>query len=249
MVRARMEEPARLGPDRRHHLGMAVPQQQRAVAHDVADELVAVEVPFARALGPRHRERERIGQPDVVRHAAGKQMPGPGAERRRPRVLRGPPGDGAAFRCQPLPKRLRPPRAPSRFSPPPPTHQQIHFPPAYGRRTATPRPRPANARSRRRHGRAGPGRQKRRVRVPAPSPCCGPGVGRRGGAVPGALSADECDAGPAGRWAAASKPCRPADGAVARYGTIGRRQRREVPRGLPAPYGPSYRTRAAEDSQ
>ena len=97
VVRARMEEPARLGPDRRHHLGMAVPQQQRAVAHDVADELVAVEVPFARALGPRHRERERIGQPDVVRHAAGKQMPGPGAERRRPRVLRGPPGDGAAF--------------------------------------------------------------------------------------------------------------------------------------------------------
>src|SRR5690349_5319131 len=43
---------------------------------------------------------------------------------------------------------------------------------------------------------------------------------------------------PAGRWmAAASEPGRPADGAVAGYGTIGRRQRREAPRGLPAPYG------------
>ena len=97
VARAGQEELARLRPDRRHHLGVAVPQQQRPVAHRVADELVAVEVPLAGALGPGDRERERLGQPDVVRDAARQQPSRPVVVRRGLRVLPRPAGDGTVI--------------------------------------------------------------------------------------------------------------------------------------------------------
>jgi hypothetical protein len=53
---------------------------------------VAVEIPFARSLGPRHRQRKWLGKPDVVSHAARQQAACPVAERRRPGILPAPSG-------------------------------------------------------------------------------------------------------------------------------------------------------------
>src|SRR5690349_6299524 len=104
---------------------MAVPQQQRPVAHRVTDEFVPVEIPFARALGPRHRDRKRRGEPDVVRDTSGKQPPRPGVERRRPRVLQRPAGDRTigVVLCATLSRVARPlvPHMAQSSSAPPPT--------------------------------------------------------------------------------------------------------------------------------
>src|SRR5712664_387913 len=44
--------------DRRGYLGMVVAQQQRAVTHPVVDELVAVDVPLAAAIGALDVDRK-----------------------------------------------------------------------------------------------------------------------------------------------------------------------------------------------
>ena len=59
-----------------------MPDQQRAVAHHVADELVAIDVPLTRAVGPRDGHRERLGEAHVMGHAAGQQPPGAGMQGR-----------------------------------------------------------------------------------------------------------------------------------------------------------------------
>ena len=86
-----MERPGGLLLDRGHHRGMAVAEQQRAVAEHVADQLVAIQVPLARALGPRDGHRERRGEPDIVGDATRHQPPGPGMQRGRARILPRPP--------------------------------------------------------------------------------------------------------------------------------------------------------------
>jgi hypothetical protein len=75
-----------------------VPEQQRAVAHDVADELVAVDIPFARPVGPRDGQRKRLGQAHVVGDPARQQAAGPLMQGRRRGVLRGPPAHDVAGR-------------------------------------------------------------------------------------------------------------------------------------------------------
>src|SRR5712692_4025909 len=57
-----------------------MPEQQRAVAHHVIDDLVAVDVPLAAAGGARHVQRERIAPADVVRDAVGEDRHRPLAE-------------------------------------------------------------------------------------------------------------------------------------------------------------------------
>jgi hypothetical protein len=117
MARARKEEHPSLGTDRRHHLGVVVPQQQRTVAHGVADQLVAVEIPLAGALGPGDRDRKRLGEPDVVRDAARQQVARPRVKSRRPWVLPLPAGDGTAV-ARPCLSRPRSAPAPARRPPP-----------------------------------------------------------------------------------------------------------------------------------
>ena len=57
--------------DRGGDLWMVVPQQQRAVAHPVVDELVAVDVPLAAAVGPLDVDREWDEIATVVGDATG----------------------------------------------------------------------------------------------------------------------------------------------------------------------------------
>ena len=97
MARARVEGQRRLVTHRRHHRRVAVPQEQGAVAHDVADDLVPVEIPLVRALGPRDGERERRRPPHVVGDAAGQRAAGALRQRPGPRV-RGGPRSGAPVR-------------------------------------------------------------------------------------------------------------------------------------------------------
>ena len=52
---------------------VVVAQQQRAVAEDVIDEAVAVDVPFVRALRALDVDRERLEVADVVRDAIGQE--------------------------------------------------------------------------------------------------------------------------------------------------------------------------------
>ena len=70
MARARVEGERRLAAYRRHHLGVTVPQEQGTMAHHVADDLVPVEIPLARAFGPGDRKRKRRRPPHVVGDAA-----------------------------------------------------------------------------------------------------------------------------------------------------------------------------------
>ena len=58
-----------------------MPEQQRAVAHHVADELVTVGVPLARAR-PGRRPAGTGGEAHVMGHAAGQQPPGAGMQGR-----------------------------------------------------------------------------------------------------------------------------------------------------------------------
>src|SRR6266581_2766045 len=87
-----MERAGGLLLDRGHHRGMAVAEQQRAVAEHVADQLVAIQVPLARAPGPRDGHRERRGEPDIVGDATRHQPPGPGMQCGRAWILPRPPG-------------------------------------------------------------------------------------------------------------------------------------------------------------
>ena len=66
-----------LALDRLHHGGMAVTQQQRAMAAEVVDVLVAVDVPLAGAGGPRGIDRIRQQRAAVVRQAGGDHLPRP----------------------------------------------------------------------------------------------------------------------------------------------------------------------------
>src|SRR6185369_8433217 len=61
-------------PHRFHHRRMAVTQNQRAVAAEVIDVLVAVDVPLASALGAGNIDRMRPQIADVVRDAAGENV-------------------------------------------------------------------------------------------------------------------------------------------------------------------------------
>src|SRR5258707_15476956 len=100
MTRPRMERPGGLFPDGRDDLGVTMAEEQSAVAHDVADELVTVQIPFARPRGPADGQRERVREAHVVSNATGQQEPGPGIQGRRTRVLGGPPPDQAAVSGQ-----------------------------------------------------------------------------------------------------------------------------------------------------
>src|SRR5262249_34373558 len=93
--------------------------------HRVADELVAVQIPFTRTLGPRDRDRERLGEPDVVRHAPRKQPPRPGIERLRLRILPRPAGNRTVgvMLCA-TPTRVTRPQIPHKPSP----AQHLHPP-------------------------------------------------------------------------------------------------------------------------
>ena len=54
-----------------HHRGMAVAEEERAVAHPVVDELVAVHVPLARSQRALHVDREGLEMAAVVGDPAG----------------------------------------------------------------------------------------------------------------------------------------------------------------------------------
>src|SRR5260221_13146739 len=74
---------------------MTVPEQQRAVAHDVADEVVPVEIPLAGCVGPGECEREWLGEPYIMGDSARQQFQCPRVESRRARILAAPTGDSA----------------------------------------------------------------------------------------------------------------------------------------------------------
>src|SRR5258708_32896967 len=74
---------------------MTVPEQQRAVAHDVADEFVPVEIPLAGSVGPGDRQREWLGEPYIMGDSARQQVQCPRVECPRARILAGPTRDSA----------------------------------------------------------------------------------------------------------------------------------------------------------
>src|SRR5258708_35467057 len=74
---------------------MTVPEQQRAVAHDVADEFVPVEIPLAGPIGPGDCQREWVGEPYIMGDSARQQVQCPRVECPRARILAGPTRDSA----------------------------------------------------------------------------------------------------------------------------------------------------------
>ena len=66
--------------DRRHHIRMAMAEQQCAVAAEIIDINAAVHIPFARPLGARDVDSVRLDIARIVRDPGGKQIGGaPGA--------------------------------------------------------------------------------------------------------------------------------------------------------------------------
>ena len=101
--RAPMRAEPHLPLDRLHDRGMAMTEQQRAVATEVVDILVAVDVPLARPGSAGRVDRVRQQGAAVVRQPRGDHLAGPCVElgrapRARP-VLRLDPG----IRSQPTP--------------------------------------------------------------------------------------------------------------------------------------------------
>ena len=70
MVVAKMRAATRCFADRVHHLGVGVAQQQRAVAHQEIDVLIAVDVPLAPADSAIDVERHGASEPQIVAGAA-----------------------------------------------------------------------------------------------------------------------------------------------------------------------------------
>lgn len=56
-----------------HDGGVRVAEQQRSVAAQIVNVLIAIFVPLAGALGVDEEDRERCGVPCFVRHAVGQQ--------------------------------------------------------------------------------------------------------------------------------------------------------------------------------
>ena len=73
-------------PRRVHGHGVPVSQDQRAVAHRVVHDLVAVHVPLAGALGAGRHDREGRLDAGVVRHAPGQRLARLRVQRLRPGV-------------------------------------------------------------------------------------------------------------------------------------------------------------------
>ena len=77
MAGAVMGAAVELGVHGLQHRRVVVPQQQRAMAAEIVDVLIAVDVPFQRALGPRHIERVRIQLACVMGDPARQQVARP----------------------------------------------------------------------------------------------------------------------------------------------------------------------------
>jgi len=91
-----MKRPARLVTDGGNDLGMTVREQERAVTHHVAGELVTVQIPLAGSAGSRDGQRKGVRQAHVVRHAARQHALCPGIKRGRTGILPRPARDDAA---------------------------------------------------------------------------------------------------------------------------------------------------------
>ena len=63
-----------LGVHRRHDLGMAMPEQQRAVPAKIIDIATAVDIPFARAPGPGDVEPVGLDVARIMGDAGGEQL-------------------------------------------------------------------------------------------------------------------------------------------------------------------------------
>ena len=73
--------------DRCDDIRVVVSEQQRAVTHDVVDDLIAIDIPFAAAGGARDVERERRVVPHVVCDAVREDSGGTSGQTLRGRVL------------------------------------------------------------------------------------------------------------------------------------------------------------------
>ncbi len=65
---------------RRHHLRIVVAEEKRAVATEVIDILVAVDIPFARPLGALDIDAVRLDVARVMRDPARQDVDGLGGE-------------------------------------------------------------------------------------------------------------------------------------------------------------------------
>jgi hypothetical protein len=73
---AEVSAPGHLGLHCRHHRGVTVTEEERAVPHPVVHVLVAVHVPLPRSAGPIDVHREGHEVPDVVGDASRDGAPG-----------------------------------------------------------------------------------------------------------------------------------------------------------------------------
>ena len=73
MVGAEMRAARRRIRDRAHHHRMVVPEQQRAMAAEIIDVFVAIDVPFARPGGALDVNSVRVQVPPVMRDPARQQ--------------------------------------------------------------------------------------------------------------------------------------------------------------------------------
>jgi len=68
----------------RGDLRMVVAQDERAMAHPVVDQVVAVDIPLAGAVGAVDVDRKRREIPTIVRNPTGDRLARPLIQRRRP---------------------------------------------------------------------------------------------------------------------------------------------------------------------